>query len=317
MHRARATVAAGVLLAVLLAASGCGGPTLRLRLNPELGATYDFTTTVDTTAQQTVMGQEVNSTQTMRTVQEARFERAEDGESLVASTTYKSTSIEVKGTAGDLDVDLGGDGSMSDPMEAVSAALVGQSFTMTIAPNGRVTELSGLDDMTDSILASVDLPEAMKTMLRESLQQMFGDTAMQSMMSQAFVALPSHDIAVGESWTADATVIGILTRTTMTLVAVEDGIATITVAGSMQVDPDAGAPGGMPFVSYDALSGSQTGTYQLEVATGMLLRADITSDSTATMRFAVPGVADEIADQMPPIPIVTTSTVTVEVNERE
>ena len=317
MHNPRATIRAGVLLAVLLTAFGCGGPTLRLRMNPDIGAIYESTTTVDTTAQQTVMGQEIGSTQTVRTVLETRFERAEDGESLVASTTYKSTSMTMEGTAGEQEFDSQADGGMSDPMAAVSSALVGQSFTMTLAPNGRVTSVSGLDDMAASILASVELPNAMKTTLRESMQQQFGDAAMQNMMSQAFVALPSTDIAVGESWTADATVMGALTRTTLTLATVDDGIATITVAGSMEVAPDEEEPGGMAFVSYDALTGSQSGTYRLDVATGVLLRADITSDMTATMRFAMPGVAEEIAAQMPPIPVVTTSTVTVETNRRE
>ncbi len=317
MHGPPATVRAGALFAILLMAIGCGDETFILRLNPELGATYEFTTSIETTAEQTVAGQESTTTQTMRTVHDMRFQAAADGDSLDGVTTFVSTSVEMSSAVGDETIDSAALDEVSAALDAVFAALAGKSFTTTVAADGRVTRVSGLDDIADIVVAAMDLSEEMKLTARESLRQTLSDASMEGTMSNMFIAHPADEIAVGESWKSAVAVSGIAAATTYTLAAVDDGIATITATGDFRPDPGYTPGDGLPTLVYDELTGSQAGRYRLDVGTGMLLHAATTSDMTGTAQFDTSGLPPEIAAQLGPILTSSGSTVTVDVFKRD
>ncbi len=291
-------------------ATGCGGGKLRLRLNPEDGATYEVTMTTTTTSTQTIMAIETQSTQEMRMVQEMAFSHLDDGAGFEVVVTYVSASMDMDITGNDTTIDL--DAMISSPMDTVLAGFEGASFTTTMSPTGKVTSVSGIGEMVARMFDAVDLPEAMKETMRDSMKQQFGDEAMQKMMGQAFLAFPEDDIAVGESWDMTMAIMGMRVSSTFTLAALDGDIATITTDSTMAKDTDYEPGPDVIGVIYEELDGDQVGAYRLDTKTGMMLDADMTMEMTATIRPSMSGLSEAIAAMMPAIPMTATTTVRIE-----
>ncbi|MBT3267512.1 hypothetical protein HN371_10185 [Candidatus Poribacteria bacterium] len=317
MQIPRTTARAAVVVAALLAAVGCGDDTFILRLAPETGATYEVMTAVATTVEQTVAGQESATTLTVRTVHDMRFQPAAIGDGLDAVTTFVSASTEMSTALEGDGVDPGVGDDVSALLDTMYAAFAGKSFKTTVATDGRITGVSGLDDIVDAVVAAMDAPDDLKATLRDSMQTTLSDDSMQDTMSTLFIAYPAQEVAVGDAWTSADSTLGVATSTTYTLAAVRDGVATITSTGRVSPDPGYTAGDGLPTLAYDELTGTQTGTHRLDVGTGMLLHADATSDMTGTIRFETPGLPPEVAAEFGPILTASTSTVTVDVTKRQ
>ena len=298
------------LAAVLLIATGCGGGKVRLRLNPEDGATYEITMTTTTTSTQTIMAIETQSTQEMRMVQEMAFSRLDDGAGFEVVVTYVSASADMDITGNDTTIDL--DAIMSSPMDAVLAGFEGASFTTTMSPAGKVTSVSGIDEMVARMFDAVDLPDTMQSTLQASMEQMFGDEAMQKMMGQAFMALPEGEVEVGDSWEATMSVMGMRLSSTFTLAALDGDIATITTLSTLAKDADYAPGPDVIGVVYEELDGKQVGSHRLDTKTGLMIDADLTQEMTATVRASMPGLSDVLAAAMPVIPMTATTTIRVE-----
>ena len=296
-----------VLGALLAGAAAHAQAEITLRLNPELGAGYEVFTTMDTTTQQTMMGTESKTAQEVHSLQEMVFEQAEEEGAFDVVTTITAYTVDMLEDGTGL---MGGEDGDASPMEAVADAMVGHAFNMTMLATGQVTSVSGMDEMVDRLFEAMgteDVPEEMMGMLRDGMKAEFGDDAMKQMMSQAFLSFPKEPIEVGDSWSMTMSLLGMRLASEMTLGSVEGGVATVASEIVIEPDPERDPSFGAFSMSYERLEGAGTGSYRIDVASGMLIDADFTQDFEATMRVTIPGMPAEMAAQMPPIPVVSSS----------
>jgi hypothetical protein len=315
MRLQRSVLVTAALSAVLAFAVGCGGGKLTLRLDPEVGVPYEFTTFMETTSEQTVMGQEVTATQSMRMVQEMIFERLEDDAGFRVVITLGATSLGMDAAAGGNAVSLPGQGSVL--MDDIATAMIGRSFAMTMSHRGKVTGVSGLVEMMDEVFEEFAPEGPLREMTRETLGQQFGEEAAQKMMTHAFLSYPQDGLSVGESWDVGVSMMGMRTESTTTLAALGDGIATFASTATTRPAAESGSEAGAMGITYETLDGTQTGTYRIDAESGMLLDADLTAHMQATIRLSIPGLSDEMAAKMGAMPMVSSSTIRVEARKLE
>lgn len=80
------------------------------------------------------------------------------------------------------------------------AIIKGKSFTMQVNDKGEVVSVTGFDKIGEAVVNEMNLPDEMKTMMRQNFQKQFNDDAVKQMFSQAFDVFPNKYIKVGDSW---------------------------------------------------------------------------------------------------------------------
>jgi hypothetical protein len=298
-----------IALAILVVGMGATDGKISLRLNPEDGVVYETTTSVKTTTRTTIAATEATATWQMDTVLEMEFEPdVESG--FTASTMIDSISLAMDGAAGEQAADLSA--TIASPMDGLLSWLEGGWFTITLSPTGQVTDVFGIDELAAELFEESDASDPSTGLVQEALRQQFGDDTMRRTMSQSFVPFPEGAIAVGASWSTRTAAFGVRMDSTYTLTDVAEGIATVAVTGTMELDTAYEPDGEAPAIVYEELHGSQEGTYLVDARTGVPLEVDIRQETTATIPTSLPGLPEEVAAQMTAISFSTTSTVHVE-----
>ncbi len=186
---------------------------------------------------------------------------------------------------------------------AMLGGMVGMSFEMTLGSDGRVEEVSGLDQMVDEMVEQMaqENPGAAGQM-REMMEGMFGEDAMESTMQQGVQPLPRDPVAPGGGWEFSLTQplgFGSLrTEAVYTLrEVVEDegrSVARIDVEGSIgDFEPEEGHPmGGMLEVS----DGDLTGEIHFDIEAGVLSWSEVVT--TIRMEAMGQGMTTRTSQQM-------------------
>ena len=217
--------------------------------------------------------------------------------------------------------DITGMGAMMGGMGAGGAApldsdlgLVGKSFTMKATPDGRVQEVRGMMDIVEEMtrkvteevtkqLDKIQLPPAVKAQMGQlgsavgaQLRQTLGDSAMREKMEDMMTMYPETPVRVRSTWTKGGVrsygMAPMGRSETWKLTGRKDGVLTLEV--SSEITPNTDAPAmDMGFVRMNIeLSGQQSGTVEVDEATGWIIRADMTYELDGTMKTsggAMPG----------------------------
>jgi hypothetical protein len=270
-----------VLSVVLVAACDTAyGEPVELRWQLEAGETRLYRQ-VQTSRTATPMGEMVQ-TQTVL-FREHVAAVGDDGVARVR-VTYESMHVVQDGPMGRQEFDSR-EPAAGDPGLALLGVLTGRSFEMRLAPDGSVLDVSGLDDMMEDVLAAAlaDAPPEVADQIRRTLEAMFSDESMKSMMQQGKQILPTAELAPGSEWSHEVVVtlpFGTATHAntyTLRRVTQEGGrrVARIQVdgtVGAMQPDPHHPL-----FATIEFLGGTTTGELYFDVERGVVIRSSVST----------------------------------------
>lgn len=123
--------------------------------------------------------------------------------------SYESVRHEQDGPMGSQSYDSEEDEAPAEGELAIMAALMDQSFELTMDPLGDVTHVHGMEgfvaEMAETVTEGVGDPQAAQQ-AREVLEGTFGDEGMASLMQQGIQTLPAQAVEVGDTWTEDLSV---------------------------------------------------------------------------------------------------------------
>ena len=144
----------------------------------------------------------------------------------------------------------------TNPAEAalanVLAALIGQSFLVTVSPTGTVQKVDGFSRVMETILAK--MPSGAAGPIFEGMKAGLNDDAIKNMFAQSF-PLPDRAVKSGETWenklaVPNPVVGGILTTLTSTLAGLDQSggaqVAKITTSLKIERDPAAALAAAAP-----------------------------------------------------------------------
>jgi len=154
-------------------------------------------------------------------------------------------------------------------------SFIGKSFQAHIASNGVVNSISGIDEMFDGIQKTISSSKGqVASQISASMKQSFSDEAMKATLEQSFKIYPDNEVNIGDSWSVKlsfsiASMVSEM-ENIYTLKSISGNIAFIDLVSSFSASPTVGMSG--------ELGGTQKGTLEMDIKTGMPLKSNIVQD---------------------------------------
>lgn len=226
--------------------------------------------------------------------------------------TYDAILFKMSGPMGQVVYDSADPPEVVPQPAAAVAGLLGESFTMTITPLGKVTSVQGADEALVHAMEKAGFLEGpVKQQMQAGLEQTFSDQAVQEMLEGAFAVFPEQPVAVGDSWSKEVVQAGglpAIVRSTYTLVSCEGGTARIEAESTLAPNPDASPIEMGPVSLRYQISGTTRGPIELEVASGWITRGRTEMNLAGEVVVEAPPGAPE----MPGTPMSVTGVVTID-----
>jgi len=180
-------------------------------------------------------------------------------------------------------------------------SLMGVPVDIQLTQQGKVTSVSGVDKLVEKVDA-VNNPQ-----FKQMFGQQFSEKTFEKAFEQFASYLPGRPVAIGDTWNVATSLsnngIDIINKMTLTLKQVNDNVATIEFTGTLTT-PEGGAVTNIQGMDAKvSVTGTQTGTTQLDMKTGWIVRSEATQKFTQNI---------EVMGQTMPQQVETKTTITAE-----
>jgi hypothetical protein len=295
----------------LVALQGSAANKVKLQMKLREGDRYTMQFTTQQSINQTIMDTKQTITQATGIGALMEVTDVTDQGWMTTKTTYQSIQMKQNQNGREVIYDSAKPADAQDPKAKIFQSLLNKSFVITFAPDGTVKAVSGIQELVDGMLSTIELPETLKTQFKTQLNEQFGEQAIKSMFEESMKFYPQTPVAIGESWQARQVLsrsFSAIADTTWTLKEVRNRVATIAVDGTVQPDPNAKPMPLGPFMMRHTLAGRQQGTMTVQLRDGMVSRSEL-KRSLAGKMFAtgLPGQPKEMS-----WPTTIESTISVE-----
>lgn len=257
------------LLSLLFAAvaSSCNngggagsGAAVKLSFNPTVGKEYVMKS--DIVMDMTTMGMPIKSTMSFEMSMKASDK---EGDLNVVKSKFKRYKMNMStGMMGDMSFDSDNPDASSPMFESLSK-LTSAEYTQKMDQTGAIKSIEGLDSLLGG--------------------QMAGQ--MKNSMGQGMASLPNKEVKPGDTWNSETVTdlngMKMALKNEWTLTKVEGNIAFLDVKSTFATVEGSTAPAGIDGFDID---GEQSGTAEVEVATGMTTKADFKQKATITMKVS-------------------------------
>ncbi|HYH14552.1 MAG TPA: DUF6263 family protein [Flavisolibacter sp.] len=273
-------------LLILLMGSACSdnkNATANFQFNLQKGKAYEYE--MDFDIKQELSGQNIATNMKSDYVMEVI---GDDGNVKTLKTTYERFAMNVempdRTISADSDSkDTSSMGDIADPsqlMTAMFGALKGKSFIIKVDKEGKVTEVTGLNEIADAMVNSLRVKEEMKPMVRQAFTQQFNEQNIKEIFSQSFNIFPNKPVQVGDSWEkkmAGTTAMPMDVTTTYTVKSIEGNMVNLDAKSKMN------------FTGGGNMSGEQTGTMKVDAKTGLVVDAEFNQKMEGQMQMTTKG----------------------------
>jgi hypothetical protein len=250
---ALAVLAAGVLFTSCNSGNSsatANGDAVALKFKLLDGSKYLYTT--DITNQTNTMGQNISNKMLMEFTYDVTAGENENKDLVV---TYTRVKMDMNAMGQTMSYDSN-DSANANPMFKALGNMIGKSFTTTVAPNGTIVKVEGIESL---------VPEGTQGLDQETLKQT---------MQTSFNVFPEKPVKVGESWTKTTDMklqnFNMKLDSKYTLDKVEGDNAIISMDGKISSEAGASVQG-----MEMNLDGTQTGKLEIDIPTGQAISGDI------------------------------------------
>jgi hypothetical protein len=180
---------------------------------------------------------------------------------------YQSISQKMEGDAGDFVYD--------------SKALIGESFSVLLSPEGKVKAVFGIDDMIDGMIKKLAiLNNESRMRIRELLKARFGGEAIKDNLRKVFDIYPEKQVSAGDVWEKDIGVsmgYPLNIKTVYTLKKISGDYAVIKADSNIESSGNNEAANG-GFGYRTDFNGKQEGILKVNIKTGWIEESEINQD---------------------------------------
>jgi hypothetical protein len=270
------------ILGISAAAMLAWTPISKVEINFKLtkGKVYEQTVESQTNVKQEAMGQtiEINTISKVKTALEVMEEKAEGN---VYNVWYKGMEMEFNGMGQEQrfcsDTTLL---TAVDPMSEVLSKVTNKKFQATIARQGSVTDISGLELIISSATKSEMGVEAQGDLAKQLLQS-YGNEGLKSSLESFTDIFPGKSVKEGESWSKTQTLnagMPVISKTTYTLKEIRGTEVQIDIEGTLEVDPANARSNlnGMDATYF--VEGTRKGSLLVEISTGWVKAGTLSDD---------------------------------------
>ena len=253
--------------ATLLFASCKGGEAVDLKLNLQPGSQYLYIMDTKMAMEQSAMGQTMKTDNDMVMESTYAVGNSEGGNQRI-TVTYDRIAMSLRNPMANMAYDSR-DAKSGDSALRNMGAILNRPFSMVVNRQGEILKVEGLSEIINSL---GDSTQAGKE-IRKQLSSTFNDSAIKSMMQQSLNIFPDHPVRTGESWkksyNMNMSIMNMKIDNEFKLASVSNGVAHLNVNAKIS---GGGAMSGEEMKNMQiSLAGDQTGTMDVDVATGMVI----------------------------------------------
>lgn len=272
-----------VIILLLLFSFHCqGADKYTLEYTLEKGKTYKQHSVSDMNMAMSAMGQDIKMSMQMSVdVNFDVVDQNNDGYNI--RMTYRKIKTSMTSPT-DYSIDSDSPESSSDKSSAdFLKSLIGVPIDVQLTQQGKVTSVKGVDKLVEKINA-VDNPQ-----FKQMFTQQFSEKMIKTMIEQFSVYFPDKPVAVNDTWDVstsyNANGIDIINKMSLTLKQVANNIADIDLTGKLAT-PEGGTDAKIQGMDAKiTMTGNQTGTIQLDMKTGWLIRSEVTQKSVQNIEI--------------------------------
>jgi len=245
------------------------GKKIELKLNLKKGDRRKMTADMDMNMEMTAPGQGQKMKMNMSMGFGMGFDVLDVDEKGVHTikATYDRIRMDMTGGPVSIQYDSEKPPALENPMTQVFGAMVGQSLTMKVTPEGKTLEVKGADELAERIAGKLPpLARGGAKQQAESMTQSF---------DRMMAFLPKKPVDIGDTWSGNMDMTSdpnmpMKVDATYTLYDRKKGKAIVKVDGKMK--------------SSEGLSGTVSGTMTIDEATGWIDGGETSLDMKGTMK---------------------------------
>ncbi|MFH1884082.1 MAG: DUF6263 family protein [Planctomycetota bacterium] len=227
--------------------------------------------------------------------------------------TYKWVKVGIKATEEKV-YDSSKKDSTVPPELQWFAPLLEESFSLTITPEGQISEIKDLDKVRSNVRQKLP-PGPMKEIAMSSLNQWLDDQALRERIENSMAIYPDKPVGVGDSWSRNVAYsrdFVMILENTWTLKERKNGVAVIEVVSTIKPNPEAKPVeiGTQGATSNSEFTGNQQGLIEMQESTGLIINSKINQQMTGqtTIKNAGRPGAPDITHPMKIIGVVSMET---------
>lgn len=244
------------------------GGAITLKFNLPVGSSYNYNIEVSMQMNGNINGQALNMNNKM--AMGYGFTAAGDSAGWKKlNATIENISMHISGNGVNINYDSNQPADTSDVVSAtvgkVLGALKGGQFQFTMNDSGQVGSISGIQDMMQRIMSSINIPGA--SAMVSGIGSTFNDENFKQNIQQSFGMYPNKPVKPGDTWqnTTEMNNQGMILKldNTYTLQSVDGNNANV------KVDSKISSQGAM------SINGTMSGTMKFDVPTGLPLDGNL------------------------------------------
>lgn len=260
------------------------GPAFNVLLNPVPGSVYRYKVNNKTDVEATVNEQEVVSKNHSDMLISYTVAKDSAGD-LALSMQYEKIKLHIQKDKEETELDADNASFSVNMLEKMLGGLKESKFDIYLKPNGMVKNIHGFSEAGDRVFRQLQFKNIEETRIaRELWDKTIEANMVRQNINQFFRIFPDSSVHLREKWTitqAEQGEFKLKTATTYFVTAItEDKIFIESVAVISSGNEQAGTAGNTADIK-----GEQNGEYVLELKTGMLLSAKLSSDLSGTIKM--------------------------------
>lgn len=184
------------------------------------------------------------------------------------------------------------------PLAAGFAALVGEEIMVRLGPDGRVLDVTGVEEVRERISRKMGRGAGQLGQLSVAMGGGVSREFFKTAIEQGTAFLPGRPVKAGESWSRTTSMqqgFPLAVETTYRLASADNETVTIEMEGTLKKSPDTSATSTSGFI-YD-LAGTQEGELKIDRATGWITESESHQELSGT--FSVRGASPDKAGRYP------------------
>jgi hypothetical protein len=131
-----------------------------LRLNPEQGQKYERVITMEENISQSIAGQQMDIAHTKKVGLEFKIKDVDAKGVVSVKVSYRTIQEKTSSTGGDFEYDSTEPSTHEgNPLAPTYTAMIGESFIIKVASNGKIIELAGFDEMLSRMAEKIVVAE--------------------------------------------------------------------------------------------------------------------------------------------------------------
>ena len=167
--------------------------------------------------------------------------------------------------------------SPMDFLKTAFSGIIGKKFNMKVDTSGKILEVTGFDELLQSMIAGMSVDAEMAQAMEASLKNQFNPEKITETFSPMFNIYPGRPVKVGDSWERNYSLSGPTAAkytTTFTVKSFEGDkvlLDTKTKIEQLKIDGEGEAMN-------LKLEGKQSGIMQVNLKNGLVIDSDLTQD---------------------------------------